>query len=104
MSDAYYALFGQMLIGGWVVVSLLVVGHLVRLKIAELRKQRRMAEQGGRFGLIREVVATGLPRAKRLARNSSPTPRASVIAPGKDRNARRWTIPIRTGSYTFQWN
>jgi hypothetical protein len=104
MSDAFYAVLGHMLLGGWVVLSLFVVGHLARLKVADLRKQRRMADQGARFGLIREVVATGRPRVKPLAGNSNRALRTSLNAPGQDRNARRWTIPIRTGGYTFQWN
>jgi hypothetical protein len=104
MSGDYYAFFGQILIGGGVVLSLAVVVDLARLKLAEWRKQRLMAERGERFGLIQEVIATGIPPAKRAARTSKAASLAPANASVEDSSARRWTIPGRTGGFTFQWN
>jgi hypothetical protein len=99
-----YALFGQILLGGGVVLSLIVVGYLARLKIAELCKHRRMAEQGGRFGLIQEVIGTGIPVAKESSSKPKLAFRVTASASGMDSSAKRWTTPSPTGGLNFQWN
>jgi hypothetical protein len=99
-----HALFGQILLGGGVVLSLMVVGHLARLKIAELRKHRRMAEQGGRFGLIQDIIGTGIPLAKESLSKPKLEFRVTANASSMDRSAKRWTTPSPTGGLNFQWN
>ena len=103
MPANYNVFLSQLLIGWLAVLSLAVVGYLTRLKLAEMRKNRRMAERGERFGLIQNITATGRPVAKR----SSPSqPAASVPASvlSMDKSAKRWTSPPRTGGVSYQWN
>ena len=48
-----YRILGEVLLGWLATVSLLVVGYLISLEIAERRKNRRMAEKRALLGLSR---------------------------------------------------
>ena len=104
MPANYHAFFSQLLIGWLAVLSLAVVGHLTRLKLAEMRKNRRMAERGERFGLIQNITATGKPLVKSSSLSSQPAAFVPASVSSMDKGAKRWTSSPRAGGVSYQWN
>ena len=104
MPANYHAFLSQLLIGWLALLSLAVVGYLMRLKLAEMRKNRRMAERGERFGLIQNITATGKPVVKRSSLSSQPAASVPASVSSMDKGVKRWTIPPKTGGVSYQWN
>ncbi len=105
MLNTNSAFLGQLAVGWLAALSLLVVVKLIRLKLSEMRKKRRMAAKGERFGLIQEIRATGKPIATSPSRTWTATQPVWTAVPPIDRVAKRWTTPAgRLPAAGFEWN
>ena len=104
MSSYDQVLFGQLATSVLALCSLGVVVYLARLKLAEMRKRRRMALAGEQFGLIQTIVGTGKFRTRPLppigTRSRSTTPPVKSM----DTPVKRWTLPASTDSASSRWN
>ena len=97
------AFLGQFVLDCLSVLSFVLVGYLVRLKISDIRKHRRMAARAERFGLIQDITATGTSIAQSSA-NIFAQQSVVTVVPGPDKIAKRWTRPASFPAAGFQWN
>jgi hypothetical protein len=103
MVNNYDAFLNQCALGCLAVLSFVLVGYLVRLKISEIRKRRRMAARGERFGLILDITATGTSIAKRSA-NAFDQQSVVTVVPAPDKITKRWTRPARFPTAGYELN